>query len=52
VRAYAEVWLYRERSIRIHSRYLREMNEAVEIARLPVDEQAPPYDAWRQRNGG
>jgi hypothetical protein len=51
VRAYAEVWLYRERAIRIHARYLRAMNEVVEIARLPVDEQAPHYRVWRKKYG-
>jgi hypothetical protein len=51
VRAYAEVWLYRERAIRVHVRYLRAMNEAVEIAKLPVDEQAPRYRPWRKEYG-
>jgi hypothetical protein len=51
VRAYAEVWLYRDRAIRIHASYLRAMNEAVEIARLPLEEQAPKYRAWRERYG-
>jgi hypothetical protein len=43
--------LYRERAIRIHARYLRAINEAVEIAKLPVDEQAGPYRAWREKYG-
>jgi hypothetical protein len=51
VRAYAEVWLYRERAIRIHARYLRAMNEAVEIAKLPLEEQVPRYRAWRKEYG-
>jgi hypothetical protein len=51
VRAYAEVWLYRDRAIRKHARYLRAMNEAVEIARLPLEEQAPHYRAWRKQYG-
>jgi hypothetical protein len=51
VRAYAEVWLYREQAIRLHARYLRAMNEVLEIARLPLEEQAPRYQAWRKVYG-
>ncbi len=50
-RSYAEVWLFRERAIRIHVRYLRAANKAVEIANLPVDEQAPRYRAFRKKYG-
>jgi hypothetical protein len=51
VRAYAEVWLHRDRAMMVHARYLRAMNEAVEIAGLPLEEQAPRYRAWRQEYG-
>jgi hypothetical protein len=51
VRAYAEVWLFRDCAIRVHARYLRAMNEAVEIARLPLEIQAARYRDWRNRYG-
>jgi hypothetical protein len=43
--------LYRERAIRIHARYLRAMNEAVQIAKLPLEEQHSRYQLWRKEYG-
>jgi hypothetical protein len=37
--------------MRLHARYLRAMNEAAAIARMPLEEQAPRYDAWRKEYG-
>jgi hypothetical protein len=34
-----------------HARYLRAMNEGVEIAKLPLEHQHPRYAEWRRRVG-
>jgi hypothetical protein len=47
----AEVWLGRIHALHVHASYLHAMNEAVEIAKLPLDQQYPLFFAWRQRNG-
>ncbi len=51
LRAHAETWLGRAHALEVHARYLRAMNEAVEIAKLPLDQQYPLYHEWRQRRG-
>jgi hypothetical protein len=51
MRRWAEKWYYREDAIRVHARYLRAMNQAVEIARLPLEEQYPRYKQWRKEYG-
>jgi hypothetical protein len=51
VRSHLEVWFYRTDAIRVHARYLRAMNEGVEIAKLPLEQQYPRYRQWRQQWG-
>jgi hypothetical protein len=51
LRAHAETYLGRVRAWQIHARYLRDMNEAVEIAKLPLEPQYPRYAEWRRRKG-
>jgi hypothetical protein len=51
VGAFAETWLCRSYALDHHARYLRGMNEAVEIAKLPLEQQHPLYRQWRQRKG-
>jgi hypothetical protein len=49
--AYAETWLGRPNALHVDARYLRSMNEAVEIARLPLEQQYPLYREWRRQRG-
>jgi hypothetical protein len=49
--AHAETWLGRVNALDKHARYLRDMNEAVEIAKLPLEQQYPLYREWRRRKG-
>jgi hypothetical protein len=49
--AHAETWLGRPHALHKHARYLRDMNEAVEIAKLPLGRQYPLYREWRRRKG-
>jgi hypothetical protein len=49
--AHAETWLGRPHALQIHARYLRGMNEAVEIAKLPLEQQYPLYREWRRQKG-
>jgi hypothetical protein len=49
--AHAETWLGRPHALHKHACYLRDMNEAVEIARLPLERQHPLYREWRRRKG-
>jgi hypothetical protein len=51
VRSHLETWFYRPDAMHVHARYLQAMNEAVEIARLPLEEQAPRYQLWRKEYG-
>ena len=51
MRSHLETWFYRTDAMRVHARYLRAMNEAVAIARLPLEEQAPRYEFWRKEYG-
>jgi hypothetical protein len=46
-----EIWLGRPNALQVHARFLRGMNEAVEIAKLPLEQQFPRYRAWRNRWG-
>jgi hypothetical protein len=48
---HAETWLGRLDALRKHAQYLRGMNEAVEIAKLPLEHQGPLYREWRRRRG-
>jgi hypothetical protein len=47
--AQAETWFGREDALRTHARHLRAMNEAVEIAKLPLDQQYPLYRELRRK---
>lgn len=49
--AHVETWFGRLHAIQIHARFLRGINEAVEIAKLPLDRQFPMYREWRRRRG-
>jgi hypothetical protein len=49
--AHAETWFGRRHALQIHARYLRDMNEAVEIAKRPLEQQHPLYRQWRRRKG-
>src|SRR5262249_22476889 len=51
LRAQVETWFGRPRAMRTHARYLRDMNEAVEIARLPLEQQYPRFQRLRQQKG-
>ncbi len=52
VGAYTETWFGRLGALHTHARYLRRMNEAVEIAKLPLEQQHPLYQEWRRQKGG
>jgi hypothetical protein len=47
--AQVETWFGREDALRTHVRCLRGMNEAVEIAKLPLDQQYPLYRELRRK---
>jgi hypothetical protein len=49
--AHAETWLGRPHALHKHACYLRDMNEPVEIAKLPLERQYPLYRDWRRRKG-
>jgi hypothetical protein len=49
--ALIETWYGRPDAMRAHARYLRNINEAVEIAKLPLEEQYPQYRRWREQHG-
>jgi hypothetical protein len=51
LRAQVETWAGRPEAMRIHARYLRAMNEAVEIAKLPLEQQYPRWQRLRQEKG-
>jgi hypothetical protein len=51
IAAHAEDWLGGPEARRTHARFLRGTNEAVEIAKLPVEQQCPLYRDWRARLG-
>jgi hypothetical protein len=46
-----ETYFNRPEAMRVHARFLRGMNEAVEIAKLPLEEQYPRYQKWREERG-
>jgi hypothetical protein len=48
-RAHVETWLGRLEALRMHAHYLRGMNEAAEIAKLPLEQQHPHYQQWRKQ---
>jgi hypothetical protein len=49
--AHAETWFGRLGALHEHALYLRDMNEAVEIAKLPLEQQYPRYREWRRQRG-
>jgi hypothetical protein len=49
--AHAETWLGRPAAVHKHAEFLRGMNEAVEIARRPLEQQHPLCREWRRRRG-
>jgi hypothetical protein len=49
--AHAETWLGRPYALHTHAGYLRDMNEAVDIAKRPLERQYPLYRDWRRRKG-
>jgi hypothetical protein len=51
LRAHAETWLGRLDALHEHAWFLRDINEAVEIAKLPPEQQWPLYQEWRRRKG-
>lgn len=51
LRAYAETWFGRPYALHKHAEYLCAMNEAVEIAKRPLEQQYPLYQAWRRQRG-
>jgi hypothetical protein len=51
LRAEVETWFGGLNAVQVHARYLRGMNEAVEIAKLPLEKQHPQYKRWRNEWG-
>src|SRR5262249_36028441 len=49
--AHLEAWFGRRQALHRHAQYLRNMNEAVEIAKLPLEQQYPLYQTWRRQRG-
>jgi hypothetical protein len=49
--AHVETWLGRTEALHQHARFLHGMNRAVEIAKLPLEQQYPLYREWRRRKG-